>query len=78
LKNFRGQKFLRAGSYDNFTLEMLTFGAGAMPIIGTAEQAAEQLARLYRRGVDGVLMCFLSYLTDTIRFRREIMPLLAA
>jgi FMNH2-dependent dimethyl sulfone monooxygenase len=55
---------------------MLTFGAGAMPIVGTAEQAAEQLAKLYMAGVDGVLMCFLSYLDDTIRFRREIVPLL--
>ncbi|HVB78373.1 MAG TPA: LLM class flavin-dependent oxidoreductase [Candidatus Binataceae bacterium] len=76
VENFARDLGIGSGSYDNFTLEMLTFGAGAMPIIGTAEQAAEELARLYRSGVDGVLMCFLSYLADTIRFRREIMPLL--
>ena len=65
-----------SGSYDNFTLEMLALGAGAMPIIGTREQVAEKLAKLYLGGLDGMLLVFLSYLEDTVRFQREILPLL--
>jgi len=76
VENFAHALGMGSGSYDKFTLEMLTFGAGAMPVVGTAEQVAEQLAKLYRAGIDGVLMCFLSYLEDTIRFRTEILPLL--
>ena len=76
VENFARAMGIGSGSYDNFTLEMLALGAGAMPIIGTREQVAEQLAALYRGGLDGVLMVFLSYLEDTARFRSEILPLL--
>ena len=65
-----------SGSFDNFTIEMFTLGGGALPIFGTREQVAEQLDRLYRAGLDGVLMVFLSYYEDTLRFQSEIMPLL--
>lgn len=67
---------LDSGSFDQFTLEMLTLGAGALPVIGTREQVAEKLARLHRSGIDAVLMCFFDYLADTVRFRDEIVPLL--
>jgi len=66
----------QSGSFDNFTLEMFTLGAGGLPIFGTRDQVAESLDRLYRSGIDGVLMVFLSYYQDTLRFEREIMPLL--
>ena len=66
----------QSGSFDNFTLEMFALGGGALPIFGTREQVAENLDRLYRSGMDGVLMVFLSYYDDTLRFQREIMPLL--
>ncbi|HZO82189.1 MAG TPA: LLM class flavin-dependent oxidoreductase [Candidatus Binataceae bacterium] len=66
----------QSGSFDDFTLEMFALGAGALPIFGTREQVAEKLDRLYRCGIDGVLMVFLSYYEDTLRFAREIMPLL--
>jgi alkanesulfonate monooxygenase SsuD/methylene tetrahydromethanopterin reductase-like flavin-dependent oxidoreductase (luciferase family) len=66
----------KSGSFDRYTLEMFAIGAGALPIVGTAEQAAEQIARLYRSGIDGLLMCFLDYYEDTLRFNREIAPLL--
>ena len=66
----------QSGSFDNFTLEMFALGAGALPIFGTREQVAESLDRLYRSGMDGVLMVLLSYYEDTLRFEREIMPLL--
>jgi alkanesulfonate monooxygenase SsuD/methylene tetrahydromethanopterin reductase-like flavin-dependent oxidoreductase (luciferase family) len=55
---------------------MLALGAGAMPIIGTKEQVAEKLALLYRGGLDGMLLVFLSYLEDTVRFEKEVIPLL--
>jgi dimethylsulfone monooxygenase len=67
---------LNSGSFDRFTLEMFTLGAGALPVIGTAEQVAEKLARLHRSGIDAVLMCFFDYLADTVRFRDEVLPLL--
>ena len=67
---------LESGSFDRFTLDMMTLGAGAWPIIGTAEDVARQLHALYETGLDGVLMVFQAYLRDTERFAREIMPLL--
>lgn len=67
---------LESGSFDQFTLEMFTLGAGALPVIGTAEQVALTLKRLYDLGMDGVLLCFLSYYEDTVRFGAEIVPLL--
>jgi FMNH2-dependent dimethyl sulfone monooxygenase len=36
----------QSGSFDRFTLEMFAIGGGALPVIGTAEQAAEQIAGL--------------------------------
>ena len=35
-----------------------------------------KLKRLYELGMDGMLMAFLSYYEDTVRFGREIVPLL--
>ena len=51
----------QSGSFDNFTLEMFTLGAGGLSIFGIRDQVAESLNRLYRSGIDGVLMVFLSY-----------------
>jgi len=65
-----------SGSFDQFTLEMFALGAGALPVIGTADQVAEKLKRLYDLGMDGVLFCFLNYHEDTVRFGKEIVPLL--
>lgn len=65
-----------SGSFDQFTLEMFALGAGALPVIGTAEQVAEKLKRLHDLGTDGVLLCFLDYYDDTVRFGKEIVPLL--
>ncbi len=63
-------------SMTDFTLKMFALGAGALPVIGTAEQVAEQLARLYELGMDGLLIEFLHYHDDTVRFGKEIVPLL--
>ncbi len=67
---------MESGSFDRFAKEMLVIGGGALSIVGTAEQVAERLARLYKLGLDGVLLIFLSYLEDTARFGEEIVPLL--
>lgn len=67
---------LGSGSFDKFTLEMLALGGGAVPIVGTAEQCALGLKRMYECGMDGVLACFFSYYEDTVRFGKEIVPLL--
>ena len=67
---------LGSGSFDTFTLEMLALGGGALPVVGTAEQCARQLEALYDAGMDGMLACFLSYHEDTVRFGRDIVPLL--
>ena len=52
------------------------FGAGALPLVGTAETVAEGLRDLYEAGIDGVLLCFHDFLTDTRRVGSEIVPLM--
>jgi FMNH2-dependent dimethyl sulfone monooxygenase len=76
VKNWAHGLNIGSGSFDQFTLEMFALGAGALPVIGTAEQVALKLKRLYDLGMDGLLMVFLSYYEDTVRFGREIVPLL--
>ena len=75
-QNWASGLSLGSESMTDFTLKMFALGAGALPIIGTAEQVAEQLARLYELGMDGVLIEFLHYHDDTVRFGKEIVPLL--
>lgn len=67
---------LQSGSFDQFTLDMMTLGAGAFPIVGTAEDVAVKLKALHDVGLDGVLMVFQAYLRDTLRFQHDVMPLL--
>jgi FMNH2-dependent dimethyl sulfone monooxygenase len=67
---------LESGSFDRYTLDMMTLGAGAFPIIGTAQDVALALKALYDIGLDGVLMVFQAYHRDTLRFAREVMPIL--
>ena len=63
-------------SFDQFTLDMFTVGAGAIHVVGTKEQVADKLAFLYDGGLDGVLIIMQDYLGDTQRFARDIIPLL--
>ncbi len=69
---------LESGSFDQFTLDMLTLGAGAFPVIGTAQEVAKQITDIYDIGIDGVLMVYQAYYRDTLRFQAEVMPLLRA
>lgn len=65
---------LESGSFDDHTLEMIALGSGAMPIVGDPEEVAEELAALYRAGIDGVLMSYPDYLADTRDFGRMVVP----
>ena len=67
---------LGSGSFDQFTLDMMVLGAGALPVVGTARQVAEKLAALHAGGMDGLLMVFQAYYEDTLRFEREVLPIL--
>ena len=67
---------LQSGSFDDFTAEMYAFGGGALPVVGSKEQVAEALKELYDGGMDGFLMVMLDFYQDTLRFEREILPLL--
>lgn len=67
---------LESGSFDQFTLDRFTLGAGAFPVIGTKETVAQQLKDIYDAGLDGLLMVYQGYYRDTLRFQRDIMPLL--
>ena len=67
-----------SGSFDDFTLDMLASSGGAIHVMGTSEDVAEQLARLDQAGVDAVMLTFQDYEKDLRRFAEEVMPLLSA
>jgi alkanesulfonate monooxygenase SsuD/methylene tetrahydromethanopterin reductase-like flavin-dependent oxidoreductase (luciferase family) len=67
---------LESGSFDTFTLDRMTLGAGAFPVTCTARDVAEKLRDIHAAGLDGVLMVFQAYLQDTQCFAREVLPLL--
>jgi alkanesulfonate monooxygenase SsuD/methylene tetrahydromethanopterin reductase-like flavin-dependent oxidoreductase (luciferase family) len=51
-------------------------GWGALPLVGTAEQVADQLARISKLGIAGVSIGWLDYAEGIGRFNAEVMPLL--
>lgn len=51
-------------------------GWGALPLVGTAEQVAEQLTRIHDLGIGGVSIGWLDYTEGIERFNAEVMPLL--
>lgn len=51
-------------------------GWGALPLVGTAEQVADQLVRANSLGIGGVTMGWLDYTEGIGRFNAEVMPLL--
>jgi len=65
---------LESESFNQQTLETFCFGSGAMPLLGTAGDVADQIAEFHRRGVDGVLMSFMNFVEDTVRFGEDIAP----
>ncbi|MBK6658855.1 MAG: LLM class flavin-dependent oxidoreductase [Proteobacteria bacterium] len=78
VRNWADGLGMESGSFNQQTLETFAFGAGSLPLLGTADDVAEQIAELYRRGMDGVLMSYMDYLGDTRRFGADIVPRLRA
>ena len=54
----------------------LVAGWGALPLVGTAEQVADQLMRTASSESAGVTMGWLDYTEGIGRFNAEVMPLL--
>ena len=67
---------LESESFNQQTAETFCFGSGAMPLVGTPAEVAEQIAEFRNVGMDGVLMSYMDFLRDTKRFGSEILPLL--
>lgn len=51
-------------------------GAGAFPLVGTAEAIAERLEMLSRAGIDGALLTWVDYDAGIADFTREVLPYL--
>ena len=75
-QNWMDGASIESGSFDQFTLDMFTVGAGAVHVVGTREQVAEKLKLLHDGGLDAVLMVMQNFLGDTQAFERDIMPIL--
>ncbi len=76
MKNWMDGLGIESGSFDSHTLDMFCLGGGTYPIVGDREEVAHEIRELYEAGVDGILMSFVSYHDDTLRFAKEIAPLL--
>jgi dimethylsulfone monooxygenase len=50
-------------------------GWGALPLVGTAEQVADQLVRISKFGIAGAAMGWLDYTEGICRFNMDVMPL---
>jgi dimethylsulfone monooxygenase len=55
----------------------MAVGAGS-PMIGSAQDLAEQLAAISKVGIDGVLMTWPDYIDGVRRFNKQVLPLLEA
>ena len=56
----------------------LRAGYGGYPIVGTAEDIAETLARISDTGIEGVSLSFVDFKTGLERFNADVMPKLEA
>lgn len=74
VRNWADGLGMESGSFTAQTLETFAFGAGSLPVLGTADDVADTLAEMYQRGIDGVLMSYMDYYGDTLRFAEEIVP----
>jgi dimethylsulfone monooxygenase len=71
---------LQSASYDPKTLENhkahFIAGHGGYPLVGTAEQIAEELQKLADIGVDGCLISWVNYKDELRQWNSEVLPLL--
>jgi dimethylsulfone monooxygenase len=51
-------------------------GWGGYPMVGTPEQVTEELLKLSRIGVEGMILCWLDYNEEITYFGERVMPLL--
>ena len=56
--------------------ERFILGWGGYPIVGTPEQAVDQLKTISAMGIEGVILGFLDYYEELAYFERAVMPLL--
>jgi len=76
IKNWLEELGFESSSLSPAALDNFCLGCGSYPIVGDREDVAAELSALYEAGVDGVLMSFVSYHDDTLRFAKEVAPLL--
>ena len=71
---------LQSASYDPKTLEdhraHFIAGHGGYPLVGTAEQIADELGKLADIGVDGCLISWVDYKNELRQWNAEVLPLL--
>lgn len=69
---------IESGSFPHMQAfrERFILGWGGYPIIGTPEQAVDQLKTLSAMGIQGVIFGFLDYYEELAYFDRAVMPLL--
>jgi alkanesulfonate monooxygenase SsuD/methylene tetrahydromethanopterin reductase-like flavin-dependent oxidoreductase (luciferase family) len=71
---------MQSASYDPKTLEAhkahFIAGHGGYPLVGTAEQIAEELGKLADIGVDGCLISWVDYKNELTQWNTEVLPLL--
>jgi dimethylsulfone monooxygenase len=71
---------LQSASYDPKTLENhkahFIAGHGGYPLVGTAEQIADELGRLADIGVDGCLISWVNYKDELKQWNSDVLPLL--
>jgi alkanesulfonate monooxygenase SsuD/methylene tetrahydromethanopterin reductase-like flavin-dependent oxidoreductase (luciferase family) len=69
---------IESGSFPNIESfrERFILGWGGYPIVGTPEQAVDQLKKISALGIQGVILGFLDYHEELAYFERAVMPLL--
>jgi dimethylsulfone monooxygenase len=71
---------MQSASYDPRTLEQhkahFIAGHGGYPLIGTADQIADELGKLANIGVDGCLISWVDYKNELVQWNTEVLPLL--
>ncbi len=55
----------------------LKAGWGGYPLVGTADRIVDELQKLSRIGIDGVLLSWVDYLDGLERWQRDVLPRLA-
>lgn len=61
--------------YDRIKRRMVA-GWGGYPLVGTAEQIVDELGRLSRAGLDGIVLSWVNYGDEMRQWMAEVMPLI--